>query len=194
MTLVSQTKVSIISSAFSRIGMEPVSELTSQRVTQSGILQFYDQIRQARIEGFNWGFALREYSPAQLATPASDMTDMYQYGYQLPNECIHIIGLESGYEFGIAGSELFTDDSAPHILYAADIDAPNMTPGFCLALSIELASILAVSVSEDNSKKDRYSMDAEKQWAIARFNDSKQRSALKLKYERLLRRDVRSRY
>lgn len=150
--------VSIVNMALARLGQAAISSMDEGSASSNAASLVYDTCRRTVLQSYPWSFASRIASLALLAEKPVD----YKFAYQLPNDCLNVIRLNSTRHFEgpeghgrldeagayvVRGNVLYTDSPSAIIEYVADVeDVTKFEPRFTEALVIRLASELAMPV------------------------------------------------
>lgn len=184
----SYTKVSLTANALVRLGEAPIQSLSDKRATAVAAATVFDEIFAERLASYPWSFALSTVDPAQLGSPVNDLTRWYDFAYPVPVDALRVLRLSSRALYELASeNELWTDDDDAEIWYIKDIPVNQIKPWFASAMVKELASAFAISITGDNTRADLLARQAEKQWVMARNDDSQQRTPAQLRYMDLIR-------
>jgi len=115
---------------------------------------FFTQVRDVVLEKFRWAFAQHRVALAQLDdTP---ITEDYEYYYQLPNDCIIVLGLPDNPEadFRIEADRLLCNLESVNIHYVRQIDvSTKYTAHFVQAFYTLLAAELAGKLKHSRVKR-----------------------------------------
>ena len=108
------------------------------------------------LEREDWGFARKRVALGQITNP----TTVWAYAYALPSDCIKarkiLTDSPANYEqdtepFIVEGGSIYTNKADAVLLYTWQVDnVARFTPGFVLAVSYELAALLAGPVLRGN--------------------------------------------
>lgn len=181
------TKTQIISAALVHLGQRPINSLKDQGIGTVAAKDVYDIFRRSRLASHPWRFAMREVSLTALAeetTPYSESP--YDLAYSLPGDQLLVWGLADQMPFGLYGDQLHTDSDPANLIYIADVDAPDLFAPFTEALVYEIASAVAITLSESLSKAEYFKRLAQTAWRVARNRDSMQAWTLPIPLQRIL--------
>ena len=138
-------RVEIVNLALARLGESPIQSLDEASVPAATARQLYDPARQAALRDYNWSFALKLQSLAQLDAP--DATGEFSACFALPADCLRAVRLLSGAPFVVRGRALCTNASSPTLEYVRNVtDEAEFDAKFVEALSYKLASELAMPI------------------------------------------------
>lgn len=101
-----------------------------------------------------WNFAIRRVELAVLAT-APEFG--YDYQFQLPTDCLRVIGVDSveDVNYAIEGTVLVSDEPTMEIKYISTSPTVNtFSHGFCETLSYRLASKVAFALTQNSALAD----------------------------------------
>ncbi|WP_397384864.1 hypothetical protein, partial [Prosthecobacter sp.] len=117
----------------------------------------YPLARDSCLRSHRWNFAQRRATLSRLST---DPLFGWAAAYALPIDCLRVLSLngeteEESMEFDVEGKNLLTDETLANVMYTAKVeDTEQFDPLFVDALSVLLASKLAVSLTGSQSRTD----------------------------------------
>lgn len=180
--------ISLCARALTRIGVHPITSF-ADGTTESEIAGLlYAPLRDAVLSSFPWNFATRQVVLTQLATPPN--AD-YQYAYQLPNDFLRAIsagigGRGRGINYRISRNELHTDASDVLLTYIFRPDETSFPPYFDALLMTRLAAEFCLPLTENISRAEALSKQAENEFTRCRQIDSQQDSPSRLEHFTLI--------
>lgn len=143
--------------------------------------RLYPQVRGLLLRDHPWRWATRRVALALLSEEVSG----WEYAYSYPSDCVKVLAVEDEvplegviYPFevrALTGSSvaICCNVMTAYGRYTKDvIDANLFDPAFVEALSLRLASRLAVSLTGDRSLAGGLAQDAERALARAKFLDA----------------------
>lgn len=153
------SEVSICNQALGEIGDTTIiMALTDQNKAAKYCKLYYTDTRDALLAMFQWNFAIRRVTLAQLsATPDWG----YNFQYQLPADIIKVLREESLHiKYRIENDKLLTDESTAKIKYIKKITTPgDFDPLFTIALVALLAHRLAKPLADGSTQTRRDLME-----------------------------------
>lgn len=170
----------ILNAALLMVGAEPLSTFSDNDSTgiNEVVSSLYVMIKRARLEHHPWRFAMKISALTSLATPTNTLTN-YTYAYQIPSDSLRVLGMWEPYmgTFEVFGRELFTnsrrsDAIAVDLLYVRDAEPSYWSNEFIHALTVELASRIAIPVRENRSLAEQLTGEVGSLWSGARLRDS----------------------
>lgn len=169
------TETSICNSALIKIGAERISSLTENNKRAIVCNEQYPKIRDEVLRAHPWNFAIKRVELAQITdAPAFE----YKYYYQLPEDCLRVLAINSDHAFKIEGKYIATDATSMKIKYIARIeDASQFDTIFCEALAARLAADIAYSVAQNTSLQSMLISMYSAQLALARSMDAQEGTA-----------------
>lgn len=169
------TEVSICSNALILIGEEEITSLSEETREAQLCNALYGTTRDTLLQSHPWRFSLGQASLARLsATPEYD----YKYAYQLPADMLRLIDVEANaIKWDIFENRIYTDATEVKVIYQFRPGPEKFPAYFVNALQLQMATALAVSLSEDESKSDLFERRANRATRMARNIDSQQRKA-----------------
>lgn len=143
------SQVDIANMALAKVGDFYISSMTegTKQATYVGI--FWDICRDSLLASYPWNFAMGR---AQLALLAGSPVSVYNYRYQLPNDCLRIIEVSrdatfdgsASIDYRVEGREVLTNETALYVKYIRKVtDTTMFTPLFNRLLACDLAVFLA---------------------------------------------------
>lgn len=151
------TKLGMINQALVRIGAEPVSSLSAAGAQALVASTLYDTIVQRLLAQTPWTFALAGQRLAQLTGGNANKVYLrYEHVYQLPANCVRVLGLESLARFQIAQHQLHTNDDEAHLVFVENVSPSYFAEYFADLVVHELAASFAISITDTTSRADLY--------------------------------------
>ena len=146
-------ETSIANLALAHLGQNQIMALSDDTAAARFCDTYYEQSRDEVLASHPWTFAMKRANlSALIAVPISE----WEYQYQLPTDCIRVMQMngfdwwQSTSKWVVEGRLLLTDDTVASIRYIYRItDAAQFTPLFIEAVSVKLASRLAVPLTGD---------------------------------------------
>ena len=153
-------KIDIINLALARIGVAAIERIDEPSEAARQAKSFYDHSRRAVLRKFNWSFATRRTSLAQVQTVPSD----YRFAYRYPVEALYVRRLYkegsllpwSAKYYKILGDKegrvIYTNEEFAEVEYTADIkDTTLFDDVFIEAFSWKLAADIAFTLTGNQS-------------------------------------------
>jgi hypothetical protein len=134
--------VKICNEALTHLGQEEIGSLTEDSNSARACKAVYEPTRDEVLRVFPWNFAIERKSLARLSeTPAFG----FSYYYQLPTDCLRVLGMEySDYVFKVEGNRLLCDYDTAKIVYIKRVTDPNLFDSiFIAALALRIATKIA---------------------------------------------------
>jgi hypothetical protein len=146
-------KVEIINQALFRVGSDPILTIDENTKQARVAKTLYDMQRDALLEEYPWMFAKKRATLSQLST-TPDFG--FNYYYQLPADCLHVLelyGSTSNFEIESEG-KLAVDDEDVQIKYVAKVTLEGAwPPSFVQALAATLAYHMTEALGKDKALK-----------------------------------------
>lgn len=169
------TDLAVINDAIVRVGAQPLASLADQTAQALSAQQIYDGVRQNLLAAHPWTFALRLERISSIVVPPADRRWTYfEHVYQLPPDCLRVLGLRDGGPYQIAGDQLYTDCPDAELVYIKDVPVSAWAPYFRQLVVLELAAAFAIPLTDSSSRSDIYFREAQQQRRIAMTIDSQQ--------------------
>lgn len=156
-------RVDIANMALASLGEPPISSLEDESRPALLIKTFYEHARNATLESADWSFARRRFIPALLEEPPEWG---WQYAYHIPSWCLTVVTVERGYgeyrhgmrrrptDHTIEGRRILANEEPIYCRGIEDIqEEGRFSHLFSMALSQQLASLVALPLTESNSKR-----------------------------------------
>lgn len=145
----SLSQVQIVNIALSKIGDYYISAMTEGTKQSVFANIHWESARDSLLESYPWNFATER---AQLARLGATPTAVYDYYYQLPNDCLRVLEFSGSDEFDsslsfdykVEGRKVATNEAAVYIKYIKqETDTTIYPPSFSKLLACDLALILS---------------------------------------------------
>jgi len=165
------SKDDICNTALTHISAATVEDVETDTSNEAILCRrFYDKAREIALRGFEWSFATRRVTLAEVELDDSYLE--YAYGYTLPSDHLRTISIKSNGQGDIwdqtienDGTQkiLLTDCPEAVLRYIADIeDVTQFDSLFIQALEYQLAAKLAFPITKDqtvvNNMESKYRM------------------------------------
>ncbi len=187
--MASSTKLSICSNALIKVGDKAITSLTDATTRADICNRFYGKCLEAVLRAHPWKFGTARKTLALLtSTPAFG----FQYEYQLPSDCLFVIGtdLDKNDKWSVEGRKILCDVASLSIQYivktTSDADMDGL---FVEALEAKLAREIAIPITGQQSIHDRMEKEYMDKIKEARTRDGLEQSQITYEYTGLL--DVR---
>ncbi len=149
-------ETSVCNLALALLGQATIMSLNDESQAARFCSRLYAQTRDEVLQAHRWNFALKR---ATLAKLSDGQESEWAYAYQLPVDVLRVLELnghaESDRFFEIEGRRLLTDEVQAVIRYIRQVtDAVYFTPLFVEALSVKLASKLALPLMGSRTMAD----------------------------------------
>lgn len=169
----SNSSVDICNAALLLVGAEELNSLADETREAKVCNTLYPFERDALLVCHPWKFTLAYRQLSRL--DEIPVHTAWQYVYAVPSDSIEVLSDLDRNEYRLGeGNRLYSNTDPVKLLYQIQADETRFSAPFRLALMTKLASALALSLNEDNSKSkellERHRLELRK----ARFLDSKQ--------------------
>jgi len=180
--------IGLCARALVRVGAHPITSFSDGTTESeiSGLL--YAPIRDALLSSYPWSFATGQINLTQLSVmPVAD----YQYAYQLPNDFLRAIsagngGRGRGLNYRFTGNQLHCDAAEVLLTYIYRPDETAFPPYFDSLLMTRLAAEFCLPLTENVSRAEALSRQAENEFTRARQIDSQQDSPSRIEHFTLI--------
>ena len=166
-------KIKLISNALILIGDLPVTSLSGNTRAETVANNLYDNIVQAEMSKYRWGFARRL---AQLAlTTETPVGNDYQNIYQLPADLINVVKLDPAIQYRIYGDKVYANTSGPlYVDYIANVAEGEWPVYFAKMIEYALAMDFAPSIRDSAASAEINANKYVNASRMARYTDSQQ--------------------
>lgn len=151
--------VDICNEALGLLGADPIAALSDDSVTARLCNTLYTATRDELLVSHPWKFATKRIAlSADPTAPAFD----YDYRFQLPADCLRVIGTNLGTEakWTEENGYLLCNDSSVSIKYISKITTEGtFSIPFCEALAYKMASKMAYPLTQSTSLKESLDKD-----------------------------------
>jgi len=183
------TAIKICSRASLLMGGSPIASFTEGTAESDVVDAIYEDMARDSLTSTRWRFATKQ----AIVTRLSGVPDgRYNSSYQIPTDLLMLSALTLGdaqIDFNIYGDKIFCDSSASDVIvadYVFRVTEDKWPPFFTLAVELQVASMLAVSVARDASLAQMLEQKADRQMTKARRLDSQQQTTRKLNTSRFI--------
>lgn len=144
------SNVQIANWALAKIGADTITSFTEDSKEARAVNLLYDIVRDTVLRDHSWNFATKR---ATLASLVSTPDWGYAYEYQLPVDCLRIIGVQDDLiAYKIEGRKLVTDNADINIKYVYRVTDPNeFSPNFIDAFVTRLSAELSYLITQSNT-------------------------------------------
>jgi hypothetical protein len=148
--------VDICNRGLQKIGAARITSLTEDSPAARDCNASYDILRRAELRGHVWSFSVKR---AQLAALTDAPEFQFANAYQMPSDCLRILGdddQDTQKDWRIEGRTIVTDDDSPlYIRYVADVtDTGQFDALFVEALASKIGYELCEKITQSSSKKE----------------------------------------
>lgn len=159
------SEVEIVNSALIKLGEATISDLSEDRKAARKAKRQYPIVRAKLLRSYRWNFAITRSETLGPSSPGPKFGFLYRF--QLPVDCIRVLGIFSENEpvenytsattpFKVEGRNIFCDEIAIKIFYIADVTNPDLfDPMFSEVLACALAVELGYDLSAGMSRIDQ---------------------------------------
>lgn len=145
-------KLDIFNLALLRLGAPPTLDPDENAKRTIALNNCYELVRDLVLRDHPWNFATRR---APLSLLAEAPAFGYSYKYQLPDDCLRVLGLvydgknvDPSLDYQVEGGELLTDETVVQLMYTARVENAGLyDSGFVSALASRLAAEVAYHVT-----------------------------------------------
>lgn len=180
--------IGLCARALVRVGVHPITSFAEGTAESEIAGLLYAPVRDALLSSFPWSFATGQILLTRLSVhPVAD----YQYAYQLPNDFLRAIsagigGRGRGVNYRITGNQLHSDAEEILLTYIYRPDESAFPPYFDSLLMTRLAAEFCLPLTENVSRAEALSKQAETELVRARHIDSQQDSPNRIEHFSLI--------
>jgi hypothetical protein len=184
---------SICNIALIALGEDPIKDLAENNKRAILCTARYNDLRRSMLFSHPWGFAKKQ---AQLAADVTAPLFTWQWRYRTPEDFIRFYNEP---EQDLSIWEIMADDTGATFIYANDEppfqcvyvydcqDPTKFDPGFVQALAFQIASELALSLTQNSQRAQQGLQMMEGKLAMARFAGAQQMAPKEWDVDILLR-------
>lgn len=148
MTIVTPTKISLISDALVLLGEKPASSLTENRYGVTVGANLFEAIYENELCSNRWRFAMTKKALSRLVdVPLNE----WQYAYQLPAEMLMPIGVYPAVPYEIYGDHLYTNASEIELDHLFKPDVSEIPAYFAQLMRYALARDMIKPITESDN-------------------------------------------
>lgn len=186
-------ELTIVNEALVRLGVPPIGSLEDRSAQAIGISAIYENVRDELIADHPWLFAVKEAALSELSLNAADLRyDGWRHVYQLPNDRLRILGLESCAPYVISGDQLYTDEASARVVYVYQAPESLWPPYFVELVAKEMAAALALTLTDSTGRLEIMTGMARQARSRARSLDAQQQPAKIINLMRVYTRRTRN--
>lgn len=164
------TAIDIASNALLLIGENTISSFTEDSTAALIASNLYQPALESVLTLHPWRFASNK---AVLSRLTSTPINQWKYGYQLPTDFLVAQHVDHGNDnFQIYADKLYSNETSMILDYTYKPDEAFFPAYFTELLSLRLAAVFAIPITESSTKGDYYAALAEKQLSRAKTVDS----------------------
>lgn len=171
------------------MGGSPISSFSEGTVESDVVDAIYEDMARESLTSTRWRFATSQQILNRLQ---DEPIGRFSSSYQMPSNLLMLSAVTVGgnpIEFDTYGRKIFCDASASDVLVADYIfraDEANWPPFFTLAVELQVAAMLSISVARDSTLAQMLEQKAERHMMKARRLDSQQQTTRKLNTSRFI--------
>lgn len=164
------SKLSIINQSLILMGESAIADLT----LPVGIIAntLYETTKDSMLSDHRWRFAVKK---AALVAAAGSPVNEWSYHFTLPTDMILLIRTYPGSHYEIFENKLLTNSASVSIDYVFDPGENKYPEYFLRALTHQLASDMALAVTNDKTLSQLMDQKASSYLSIAKHKDSQGR-------------------
>lgn len=175
--MASQTQICNL--AMMRLGEPSIMSIDDESKRAIALKYCWELVRDMVLQDHPWNFAIRRGTLARLS---EDPAFGYSYAYQLPSNCLRVLGmvgedenLDLTLDYKIEGQQLFTNEVAVKLKYILRItDTGLFTPRFCSALASRLAQEVSYHLVKSPALRKQMMTEYQQELSAAKAIDAQE--------------------
>jgi hypothetical protein len=172
MAIETASKIKLISKAAVLIGEQPVETLNDDRYAGAVGANLFEILYEAELQSNRWRFAMQKRALSRLV---DEPLNEWQYAYQIPVDCLLVVGTYPRSQYEIYGDRVYTNASAVEMDYMFKPDADKVPAYFSLLMVYCLARDMVKAITESDSAVDIFNRKYIMQRDRALFADAQAR-------------------
>lgn len=152
------TETGIANSALIKLGASRIASIDDDTPTARIMKEQYPKIRDAVLRSHPWNFAIKRVQLAEVAVPPAFG---FERGFQIPNDCLRVLEIDSqSDEWQKEGDQIVSDANAIYIKYISKItESGKFDSCFSEALAAMLAHDTCFAITQSNTLKEQLMKD-----------------------------------
>lgn len=145
MAIETSSKIGIISNGLILCGEKPLDSLSDDRYGATVGSNLFEVIYEAELQSNRWRFSMKKGALARLlVTPLNE----YQYAYQIPTDCLLIVGMTCPQKYEIYGDRIYTNATTVEMEYQFKPAIDRLPAYFALLMTYALAKDMIQPVTD----------------------------------------------
>lgn len=174
MSIETQSKISLISKAMILAGEPAVTSLSDERYGVQVLSNLFEIKYEALLQSNRWRFAMKKGALSRLnVTPLNE----WQYAYQIPSDCLLLIGQTYPQPYEVYGDRVYSNSSSFEAEYMFKPGIDKLPAHFSLLLTYDLAKDALSPITENDARTVAMERKYMIQRAQAMFADAQARPA-----------------
>ena len=149
MPIETQSQISLISQAAVLAGEEPVQSLSEDRYCVTVLASLFTLRYEALLQSNRWRFAMKKGAFNRLNV---EPLNEYRYAFQIPTDCLLLIGPTYRCNYEIYGDRVYTDNSTFEAEYMFKPDIDRLPAHFSLLMVYSLAKDALNPITENDTR------------------------------------------
>lgn len=174
------SKIDIASNALLLIGDNAINSFTDPGAGALAASNLYDSAYETMLASHRWTFA---HAKVQLSKLAQAPLNTWNNAFQIPTnqKLIMIFGVYPDAPYDIVQDTVYSNSETVAIDYIYKPDESKLPSTFVTALQLQLASLFAVFITDDNTLAGHYAEQANEAINLAKSVDSQSRTVQPIK-------------
>jgi hypothetical protein len=172
LSIETQSKISLISQACVLAGEEPVQSLTEDRYCVTVLANLFELRYEALLQSNRWRFAMKKGAFSRLNV---EPLNEYRYAYQIPTDCLLLIGPTYRCDYEIYGDRVYTNNASFEAEYMFKPSIVKLPAHFSLLLVYSLAKDALNPITENDTRVDAMTTKYKIQRNESMFADAQSR-------------------
>lgn len=175
------SSVDICNSALAKVGTARIASLSDNTEEARLCNELYPKLKLELLRSHPWNFAIDR---VELAEIANDPIFEYDIQFQLPDNCIRVLGIDAtenykNIEWKVEGRKILTKGVASLMIkfINSDVVEDDFDESFKEALAFRIAADLAYPLTQSISLSDNLYQKYERSLALARSYDAQEGSS-----------------
>lgn len=174
MSIVTSTKIELISNALVLLGEKPLTSLDENRYGATVGAALFEHIYENELQSHPWRFSMKKASLSRLV---AEPLNQYQYTFQMPVDCLlpRFVYPRTGYE--IYGQHLYANQTSIDLDYQFKPGIDKIPAYFAMLMHYALARDMAEPIKEKQASIETFARKYILQRDRAQYADSQGRPA-----------------
>lgn len=171
--------IEICNNALIKVGADAITSLTEDVKAARICNRMYEIVRDDLLRSHPWNFTITRASLPQLSAAPSFG---YDYQFQLPSDCLRVLGVDNIYkEYRVEGRKILSSSATIKLIYIKKEEDPTQyDSSFSNVLALKLASEISFSMSNNATLMNTLSRIFKEEFSKAKRSDAQEDSMKQL--------------